>query len=786
MNNNFKIIIRNLLNNPTFGLITIGGFAFSLAIALLLSSYLFNEMTYDKSMPDADRVYRLCTDRGIATFRGDLAQEIKDSYPEIEKVCRYDKSSSDIIYNKTPYSIDNFINTDPEFFRLFSVKLKYGNINETLPDSYSMAISSSLAKSIFGDINPIGETINLNHQKDFLITAVFEDLPKKSSLQAQVITKWENGNAYGGMSINGVYHSRFFFLLHGNDNIQKLEKELTDRYSQDHYMKRPFVLLPFKSSYMSPLTMGSVSQTLHADLNSILLFSIVTILILVVSVLNFIILFTSNHLTRLKEIGIKKVTGAGRKEVFMQFIFESVIVSFLAFILAIGLSNLLKIPFISLIQKDFPVFAALTFPNIVFVLAGVLIVGFLAGFYPAVIISKYKPVSVFSSATQKGNLRIKSGLSVVQYAISIVLIVSLVVMTRQNTLLKNKDIGFTKEQLILVKIPSEIMDKLPLIKENLLRNPLIKSCTASQGIPGSIHLYGVWSDAQKKYEYQGNTPYLTVDPDFFKVYNAEFIKGRGFEQSDWERSVVINETAFKLTGWESIDGKILEDIPSGNSNSGSESDAKNTSLKVVGVIRDINVEKLNNKVAPTVFECSDHFGISYLTCSVLPGDYPQVIKDIQNVWNKTCPDFVFDYQFYDSWLDSLYKEERHATFIIRVFSILSIILSCLGTFGVIHFVSRQRVKEIGIRKVNGAKIIDIVRILNWNAIRWIFVAFIVATPLSYFIMSMYLRDYAYKTELSWWIFALAGLLALVIALLTVSWQSWKAATRNPVEALRYE
>lgn len=249
----------------------------------------------------------------------------------------------------------------------------------------------------------------------------------------------------------------------------------------------------------------------------------------------------------------------------------------------------------------------------------------------------------------------------------------------------------------------------------------------------------------------------------------------------------MNEAAFKLTGWKSIEGKIISGIPNPDQAFGKDAEAaKNNTLNVVGVIKDINVEKLSQPVAPTLFECSDHFGISYLTCRILPGDYSKVIGDIKNVWNEVSPEYIFNYHFYDDWLNSLYEQEQKAEYIIRVFAILSIILTCLGTFGVIHFITRQRVKEVGIRKVNGARIIEVIKILNWEIVKWIGLAFILSMPLSWFIMNKYLQEFAYKTNLSWWIFALAGLLALGIALLTVSLQSYKAATRNPVEALRYE
>ena len=493
----------------------------------------------------------------------------------------------------------------------------------------------------------MGKTINIQHRKDFTVSAVYDDLPENSSIQAQAVITWENVNDFGGEYRTGNYYSRYFFLLNRKSDPVSLEEMITKDYSQDHYMKQPFKLLPFKKSYLSPLTFNDTSDTLHTNLRSILLFGTVTILILVISILNFVILFISSHLGRIKEIGIKKVVGAGRKEIFKQVVFEAIIMSFIAFVLGIYVSLLLEGPFSSLIQKDFPVFAALRFPNILLVIPGVLAVALLAGFYPAIIVSRFKPASLFGHSGIKGKLQMKSGLSVVQYLISVIMIVSLVVMTRQNNLLTNADLGFTKEQLVNVKVPWETKDKLPVIKEKLLANPYIKACAVSHGIPGEVALWNMWNEPSEKYGYDGSLPSFTVDPDFFKVYDAEFLQGRSFEEGDWKKSVIINESAFRLTGWESIEGKVLRGIPTPEQAFGraSASEIEKNSLNVVGVIKDINVEKLNQPVSPTVFECSDHFGINYLTCRIQPGDYPETIDHIKNVWNEVCPELFLSTTF---------------------------------------------------------------------------------------------------------------------------------------------
>ncbi len=786
MKNYITIVIRNLRRNPVFGVIVIGGFSLSLAISLLLASFLFNEYSVDKGFSNLVNIYRLVTEKEITTVKGELAVDLKNNYPGIERICRYDNGSSDLIYNKTPFEINHLVKTDNDFFEIFSVNLIQGNRENPVPDNSSISISSSLAKTIFGIENPIGQIINIQHTKDFTVTSVFEAPDSHSSLQAEAIISWENVKIYGGEWRDGIFYSRLMLLLNKNADPIKLGNEISAKYSKDHYAKLPFKLLPFRESYMSRLTNNQSSQTLHANLNTIRLFSIVTFLILLISVLNIVILYTSGHLSRIKEIAVKKASGAARWQIFTQFIFESVFVSLISFVIAVALAYVLKFPFSSLIQKDFSLFTALQFPNILYVLTGVILSGILAGFYPAVIISVFKPVEIFGNSIKKGNIQIKSGLSVIQYFISIVLIVSLIVMTRQNNFLKNKDIGFSKEQLIQVKVPWEVKDKLPLIKEKLKNNPFIIAGTISHGIPGNVSLWNLWNEPREKYNFQGSLPSFTVDADFFKVFDADFIQGRSFEPGDWNKSVIINETAFKLIGEKFIDDLYLNGIPTPDQAFGNGKDNQFKPLKVIGVIKDINVEKLNQPVAPTVFQCTDYFGVSYLTFRVLPGNYPDVVKNIRDAWNEFCPDFVFNYRFYDEWINSLYTEEQNTASVIRIFALLSIILSCMGTFGIIHFVIRRRIKEIGIRKVNGARVVTIIGILNLSTLKWIGLSFCAGVPVAWFLMQKYLNGFAYKIDLSWWIFVLAGIIVLAIALLTVSWQSWRAATRNPVEALRYE
>jgi len=783
MKNRLKVLFRVLQKDKIFGSITIGGLALSLSIILLLSAYIFNEYAYDNEIPNIKNIYRLCTDKKIANVDENWKTDFEEKFAEIKFACRYGNNLSEAIVENEPYSIEYLVKTDKEFFDIFSIKFAFGDSQNPLPTQNSIAISSTLAQNIFGNENPIGKTVNIGHRKDFIISSVFIDFYEKSSVQAQAIIWWENVKDIGGsLNLNGTHHSNLFVMLNENTSSVQLEEKITNNYSELHYTKRPFKLLPHKNSYMSSLTYTKEAATLHANLNSIKLFSLASILILIISVLNFIILSISNHISRYKEIGLRKTIGAGREEIFKQFLFEAVTISFIAFAFGVGLALLFESTFSSLIQKEIPFTQIFQAPHIFYILSGVLFIGVLAGLYPSIVVSRFNPISIIQSKVKIDRMQIKSGLSVVQYSISIILIVSVIVMKRQNSFVKNKDIGFTKEQLICINTGLLTKDKIPLLKQQLSSNSYINSCTASLGVPGRIREMGKWQEAREKYNYKGNVPYYTVDSDFFKVFDINFIQGRDFQFSDRGKSAIITKKTLELTNWESIEGKYLFDVDK----TSTDNSAHKNQLKVVGVINNFGTEKSPHDIGPTVIECSDNFNADYITCRVIPGDYNKVIKDIEKTWKEVYPGYVFNYHFYDTWLDSRFKKEQHAAYVMKIFAILAILISCLGTFGIIYFISKQRIKEIGIRKTNGAKVIDIMKTLNWSFIKWIVIAFIISIPAAYFIMHKYLEDFAYKTTLSWWIFVLAGVLALGIALLTVSWQSWRAATRNPVEALRYE
>jgi putative ABC transport system permease protein len=404
---------------------------------------------------------------------------------------------------------------------------------------------------------------------------------------------------------------------------------------------------------------------------------------------------------------------------------------------------------------------------LIWLLLGVVVISFISGIYPALSISRLKPITILMKreVVSHNSFGLRAFLNIFQYTVSVSLIIALIVLSRQIDYVRTKDYGFDTDKLLRVDVHWRLADKTGVIKNELLSDPSVKSVCFSHGSPGSIYLTSSWEPLGGQNEI---ISVLTTDSAFLKVFQIPVIKGRELLPSDFDKVCYINETAYKKTGWDSFEGKKFQ------------------GFEIIGLVKDFNFADLYNQIGPLAITISSEMGVSHLTLRVSAENIPQTIKTLKETWRKVCPGHELKYQFYDEWLDSMYKGEERLAAAIRLFAVLAIMISCLGILGLAEFSIKRRIKEIGIRKVNGARISDIIALLNKDFIRWVLIAFIIAVPVSWYVMNLWLKNFAYKTSLSCWIFALAGLIALGIALLTVSWQSLRAATRNPVEALRYE
>ncbi len=745
----------------------------SISMALILIAFVIQQLNIDKDYPKIDRIYRLYANENIADIREDFREVILDRYSEIEDACRYNNFTTTVTYNDKPVS-GQMITTDSSFFNIFSSKFTMGSPHSSLNNLNDVVLTQSFARKIFGNENPVGKILIAEYKEPLTVSGIIEDLPKNSSIQGDFFTNsklkiiWTGSTDPQG---NRIAFFRLFVLVRNPGNVHFLEEFLSKDFSAGPFREgRGYLIdkinfVPFADSYF--MQGVNKSMTTHANIRLIRLLSIISCIIILLAVFNYTNLATAMQAERYKEIGIKKSVGADKQQLFTQFMAESFLICFISFGLAVMLT-MIWIPFFeNFLEADINLKVLLHPIWLGWMILGIVVISFVSGIYPALSISKLKPVSIFrkNQAVGQNSLGLRTVLNTLQFGVSIALIITLIVLSKQIDYVRAKDFGFDTDKLIRVGVHWRLVDKTGLIRDKLLSYPTIKSVCFSHGSPGSIYSTSTWHILGEQNNIINE---LTVDSAFFNVFQIPIAQGRNLLPSDFDKACYINETAFKKTGWDTFEGKSYH------------------GLEVIGVVKDFNFENLYSPITPLVVQVSSRMGVSHLTLRVTPANISQTINALKETWSEICTGHPLDYQFYDQWLNSMYKSEERLAASIRLFAILAIVISCMGILGLAEFSIKKRTKEIGIRKVNGAKVSEILTMLNKDFVKWIVIAFIIATPIAYYAMNKWLENFAYKTSLSWWIFALAGVLALGIALLTVSWQSWRAATRNPVEALRYE
>jgi putative ABC transport system permease protein len=484
--------------------------------------------------------------------------------------------------------------------------------------------------------------------------------------------------------------------------------------------------------------------------------------LLILAVFNYINLSVAHNGNRLKEFGIKQTLGARNLNVFLQFIGEAFFTTLAASFAALLIAYFIQPIFVKLFGKDFPLFGIFSSPGLIMAsIITLACIAIVSAAYPAWVATKVQAKDLLQKKgrTKAGEFDLRKSLNIIQFAASIVILVSLMVITRQVKYAKNLDFGFRTEQLIKIPVHWKAADKIDVLKERLNSVPGVESSCFTHGTPGGIYSYSQDDEL-------GKVSNISSDYSFVETFGLKILEGRNFYENDKNNVCLINKTAMQQAGWDSFEGKKMF---------GSE---------VVGLLEDFHYESLYNKIGALMI--SNAKDVSHFNVRIRPENMAQTIKDIEKGFKEVLPDYEFSFQFYNEYLGSMYQQEEKRADSIGIIAIIAILISCIGLFGLVEFSTKRRIKEIGIRKVNGARVFEVIAMLNGDFVRWVAIAFVIATPIAYYAMNKWLENFAYKTSLSWWIFALAGLLALGIALLTVSWQSWKAATRNPVEALRYE
>ncbi len=783
LKNYLKIALRNLLKNKTNSFINIFGLAIGIAVFLLISLYCENELNFNTSYANYKKIYQVEIGNAFYT-PAPLGTIIINSVPDFDKIVRIDygmgggkspliETTSNGVGKKT--KMKDFVFADSTLFEVFNIPALYGDPETALKKPYSIVLTRTTAINLFGIENAVGQTIHYIGDNglpmDLTITAVIEDFPNNSTLSFNAVGSLSSLYTIGrkfGYKIDEDWHNRQYdtFILFKQNDINAFTGKVNNLWTAQEK------ILDNVHEQINLIPLGDVYFHNNSKRQLILFLQLVGIFVLTLAIINFVNLTIAKSSSRALEIGIRKVVGANRNALISQFLSESILISALAMVSALIIVELIQTNFYKLIDKQIS-FGFYNQPLIILILiTGIIVIGIISGIYPAVVISAFKPTSILKGEItkgRKGNLLMNS-LIVFQFAISISLIIGTLMISRQVNYIKTKDLGINKMNIVHFQQSYQLNQSYDVFKQILLQNPDISYVSRSNTAFGRdlpIGLSSMLNGLKKSFSA------TTVDPDFIPAMEIKMLKGRQFSwdlQSDVNSTAIVNETFVKEFDLKQPLGTRL--------------DFSNDKVMIIGVMKDFNYNSLHQKIEPAALICANWN--REINVRIKNHNISGTIQYIKNTWNKMSPDVPFEYEFLDETYDKLYKSDEQFQNIINCFAGVAIIIACLGLFGLVSQSVNRRIKEIGIRKILGASVKSIVFKLSGEFLKWIILANIIAWPLAWYVMNKWLENFAYRIEISWWIFVLAGGLALLIALATVSFQAIKAATANPVEALRYE
>ncbi|MDA3942918.1 MAG: ABC transporter permease [Bacteroidetes bacterium] len=783
--NYIKIAIANLTKNKAYSIISISSLTIGLAVCILLLLYVSHELSFDRYHEKADNIYRLCQEQHPYQAPG-AGRLLADNLPEIKNYARILPRDNILFeFGDKRFKEDYVAWVDAELFEIFSFKFKQGSPGNSLQQPGTAVINEKTAQKYFGNDNPVGKILKVDNENDYIITGVIEDIPQNSHFTFDIFLTLEDGDKLFGSDWEeswGWWNFLVYFEMQDGFSKPELERKISEVMATVLNSKPDdplpvFTVQNLKDIHLhSAHFLGDIQP--QNSITYVLVFSAIGLLILLIASFNYINLLTANATTRGTEIGVRKAYGASRSQLAIQYVSESFVVLIISLGLALVLVQLFLPIFNELSDKNLT-FLILADMNIILGILGMLvIVGLLAGWYPALVLSSYSPVKALKSSRNNAGSRFQFRKILVgaQFTIVIVLIACAIIMFRQINYIQNKDLGFEKEAVITSIFDFGDEAQYNTLKQALLGQSYVSSVSVASRIPsGSLSNEGyVIPEGQTE---NISISYVHVTYDYFKTLGIEAKQGRLFSdqiKTDATESVILNNKAVKLLQ--------LEGNPIGQS---IKCNWPKSTRRIVGVIEDVYFESLYNKIKPAVF-LIDYSMVYHLIVKVKTSDVIGSMNSVTEISQEYYPDQVIEFTFLDSILQSRYEKDTRTFQLMGYFAVLAIFLACIGLLGMASFMLARRTKEIGIRKVNGAGVSEIIQMLNLSFVKWIVVAFIIATPIAWYSMDKWLANFAYQTPLSWWIFVLSGAITLSIVLVTVSWLTYRAARRNPVEALRYE
>jgi len=812
----FKIAWKNLKKNKFFSFINIFGLSAGLACCMLITLYITNEISYDKYQKSGDNIYQLGTifiqqgkENKMPNTPAPMGKAMQQEYPEVVQTTRlmglFAEDKTLLQYSEKGGTPESFYETrgfmaDSTFFRMFTYNFIEGNPSTALNNPNTVVLSEEIAKKIFGNQPALNKLIHIssstNGDNDFLVTGVFKPNVQPSHIDGRFFLSMKGGEIENYIARNGTgfaTNNMFFTYLQlkpGSDT-KKLQAQFPafiDKYAGNDlkamgFDKKQFLTqlkdIHLRSGMDSDVT-PSGSMTYLYILASIALFT------LLIACINFMNLSTARSSKRSAEVGIRKVLGAEKGSLVRQFLGESILMSLIAFVFAVTITVLLLPAFNSVSGKNLTLSFFQDGLTLIAFIAVAVLAGLLAGSYPAFYLSSFKPVKVLKGklSNSLAVVSLRKGLVVFQFIISVVLIIASVVISNQMNFLRSADLGFAKDRQLIIPLRSGEAKKIyPSLKAELARQPQIESVGASYYNPG------IFNPSDNLFYKEGQTMsdgkrtrMNTVDVSYLRTLKVEPVAGRLFSEefpADTGYRVVLNETAIKEIGFRdaqsAVGNKVFFDYQ-----------GTNYGFEIVGVLKDFHFEDLHLPITPYGYNLGGDSEFNYLMVHAKPGDIGALIKTIETSWHKLNPNEPFEYSFLDEDFQKNYIAESRLSSIVAYFTLIAILICCLGLFALATFSAEQRIKEIGVRKVLGASVTGIVTLLSKDFLKLVAIAIIIATPIAWYVMHNWLQDFAYRITLSWWIFLLAAVIAAVIAFVTISFQAIRAANANPVKSLRTE
>lgn len=801
----FKIAWRNVSRNKSLFAINVSGLALGIATSLVILLFVADELSFDRYNAKADRIVRVVLKGKVngevikeAVTPAPVAATLVNEFPEVIEGTRIRRAGSPkIAYKSTTYRNSRLAFVDPNFFNVFTLPFLQGDPKTALKDPHTIVITTDEALKYFGNEDPINKLLDFKGtEEQYLVTGVIENVPANSHFHFDLFASMEG---VGDSKVDNWMASNYFnyVVLSEGTNIEELEKKLpaiVEKYMGPQVAQIGMTFEKFTENgneiglFMQPLTdihlysdfAGQTELEAGGDVRTVYIFAAVALFMLLIACINFMNLSTAGATRRNREIGVKKVLGSLRSQLVQQFLTESLMATSAAMILALALVVFALPIFNQLSGKSLDI-SFIANPEVIL---GLLLLGItitlLAGSYPAFFLSSIRPISALrNKTTNSGKSKgIRSALVVFQFVVSAGLILSIIIVSQQMAYIQNKEIGYDRDRLLVLRESYLLGNNENAFKNELLNDPRVERVTMSAFVPAGPtdnNMTGVYPGRQ--HEAFRRTVLYQIDPQYIPTMGMQLVAGRNFSENGGDSlNIIINETAMRTFG--------LGDNPLGQvltANTGSDGETR--SLTVIGVIKDFHFRSLHETIAPLIMVNNPYGGLIIRTKT---REIADLLASMEEKWKAFQVEEPFSYALLDELYNETYLSEQKMGTILRVFGALTILVACLGLFGLVTFTAEQRVREIGIRKVLGAKVTEIVSLLSKDLIVLVAISFIIAFPLGYYLMDKWLQDFAYRIEIQWWVYALAALTTLLIAFFTMSFKTVRSALANPVESLRSE